>query len=196
MKKSLLILSIACLVFFGFYSVEKTKATPTRFSTPVGCSTQGTSATSLSTTTVSYLSAGTGTTTATCNMAKSGLGTEIFDTATFLLFQAGSSTSATINIDIQDSYNGVDWYSRSLAWNVDENTASSSPSLGAIQSFTMTFASSTQNKGGITATTGATTTRAVSIPVKTPFIRAIITTPVGAAGSAVWGTWTGVVQNP
>lgn len=177
-------------------NVPKADANPTRFSIVPSCSTQGTSATSLSTTTLSYVNAGTGTTTATCNMGRTGLGTELYDEATFFVAQTGSSTLATLNIDIQDSYNGVDWYSRSLGWNVDGNTASSSPSLSGVQSFVSTFSSTTPDKSAVTSANSTVSYKQLSVPVKAPFIRAIITAPSGSTQSGVWGGWAGVVRNP
>lgn len=180
---------------YGAFSIHKAKANLSRIQGPVGCSTQGTSATVLATTSVVYMTAGAATTTATCNMQTAGLGTEVFDTALLEVQFSGSSTASTINIDIQDSNGGVDYYNRSLAWNV-ENTgaASSSPSLASIQSYTFTFASSTQNRSLVTSATGATTTRSILVPVPNTFIRAIITMPAGSTPGAVWARWVGKTQ--
>lgn len=192
---------IAAAMFMTILSflieIQTAKATPTSFKAPVTCSTQGTSATALSTTSVVGLTAGTATTTATCNMAKAGLGTELFDQAAFVFQQAGAQAGAsTVNITIQDSYDGVDYYDRSFAWNVDENTSSSSPALSASQVFTSTFASSTQNKGNITAANGGFMNRSIRVPVIAPFIRAIVTAPIGSASSTIWGTIIGEDLNP
>lgn len=187
-------MAVFLIAFYFFFQIGQVKATPSSFKISPTCATLGT----LSTTSVSYMQAGKATTTATCNMmvAGAGSGTELFDMATFHVQFAGSSTASTINIDIQDSYNGVDWYPRSFGWNPESGYATSSPSLSPVQSFVYNFSSTTNDKSAVTNANSATSTRDIAIQVQAPYIRAIITMPAGSTNGAVWGTFTGKTLTP
>ena len=190
-------ISLLAVVVLGvvlFFNVQKTRANLSRVQEPTSCSTQGTTATVLSTTTRAFIIAGTATTTATCNMTRAGSGTEIFDVASLQILFSGSSTVSTLNIDIQDSVNGVDWYPRSMGWNVATGVASTTPSLGQIQTYTLTFASTTADRSAVTNANSTVAARSILLPTQATFIRAVFTVPIGSANGSVWANFVGKTQ--
>jgi len=133
------------------------------------------------TTSLNVITAGTGTTTLPCNLGVDGA-----NEATILIQQGGASPLSTLRMDVQYSQDGIDWYAASGGWNIEEGTASTSPSIGDVQSYTLTFASSTINRSVVTNANSATTTRAVRVRVPTKWVRAVFYAPVGATQSLLW----------
>lgn len=109
------ILLAATGLFLSLSFAQKVGANQSRLQTSVQCSTQGTSATSLATTSVTYLdplaSSGTSaTSTITCNMATAGGGVEVFNTAALNIVYKASTTDSTLGFTLQGSPDGVDWF--------------------------------------------------------------------------------------
>ena len=165
-------------------------ATAPRLQEPANCSTQGTSATELATTSISYMTPGTGTSTATCNMANAGEGTEVFDFATLAIQFTGSSTASSINIDIEHSQDGIDWYKDTVRV-IDASTTPSSFGLDNTTSYSLAFSSSTVGGG---AGTSDITTRVIDVPAVAKYVRAVFSIPAGSQNGAIWGNFVGKTQ--
>lgn len=171
-----------CVITLGlFFSVVK--ANPSLFTT---------NQTNSATTTVTYLTAGTATTTLTYD-ANLLYGDSFASNGASLLIQfAGSSSASTLNADIQYSQDGIDWYGLSGGTDVDNGIGSTSPSIGNATVVTLTFASSTIDKSaGITATTS----RIVNLDMPTRYVRAIFSLPAGSPRGAVWAQFVAQKQN-
>jgi hypothetical protein len=152
------------------------------------------------TTTLSYMAAGTATTT---NVFDTQLGSATgMDTAVFMLQFTGSSTASILNVAFEYSpNNGIDcvtnetacdWYSDTLYQNF--YATSSQPIIASsLNSYRITFASTTV--GGVGGTSYRTN-RVLAVPTPTRYIRAVMTIPIGALSGAVWTEFDGKKQNP
>lgn len=125
--------------------------------------------TAVSTTTPSYMTAGTATTTLVFDSYIPGVN-KISDEATLLVQNVASSTSSILNIAIQYSQDGIDWYS-------DNGSVASSTNPLPIQ---------TANSYTWTAAGTATTSKALFLQTPVRFTRAVFTVPAGAAAGGVW----------
>jgi len=142
------------------------------------------------TTTVTYQSAGNSTTTivydAYClggtNQSYTGDNNPA-DSAVLLLDRTASSTLSQTRVEYEYSMDGIDWYKDRLSYDALNSTTTSPFFTGGV-TLTWQFASTTF--GG---QSGALTRDSISIPVETPtrYVRAIITVPVGALNSSIWG---------
>ncbi len=190
MKKYLLALVALSLVVFGSYSINKTVATPTRLAIPVSCSTQGTSATSISTSSLSYMTPGTATTTATCNIAKAGLGTDVFDETALVVNFTASSTSSVLGIALEYSNNGIDWHQDNLTLDA---AAGASEAIATPNSFSWTYASTTVGGAAVSSNLNRT---AKILRVNTPsqFVRAVFS--ITGANGGVHAYFVGKTINP
>lgn len=150
-------------------------------------------ATATATTSPAYLTAGTATTTLTFDLGSGN--SKAADSAELLMMLAGSSTATTLNIDIQYSQNGQDWYATSNGWNADL-VSTSTPNISMVTQYTFPFASSTINRSVVTNANSATSTRAVDVPTPTRYVRAVFTLPVGSAGAALYASFTAKQQTP
>lgn len=165
-------------VVFGF-GIQKVKANPSYFLQSSG--------TASATSTGTYMSAGNATTTETLD---SFTGTfQGVDSAALLVQLTGSSTASVINIAIERSQDGNDWYADTYI-----TTASSSPNaitLNNLYSYSLTYASTTV--GGAAGTTG-NLTRVINVPTPTRYTRAVITMPSGSTRGQVWQKFIGKRQ--
>lgn len=175
--------AIFIAVFGMFYTV---KANPSYFIRQNGPA-NAISATS----SVSYMTPGLATTT---YYLDSGVGTAgSADRATLLVQFIGSSSPLSIlNISYEYSQGGqgvdctvatstCDWY--------QDNTvpiASTTQSIGNIQTKTWTFASTTQGQQFGVGTNGNRTLKAMDVPTPTRYVRAILSVPTGSLNGAVW----------
>ena len=149
--------------------------------------------TATATTSPVYMTAGTATTTLTHDF---GTGNNFSgDSASLLVQLAGSSTATVLNIDVEYSQDGADWYATSIGWNADVGVSTTSPALGPLQQIAFQFASSTINRSVVTNANSATSTRIVKIPTPTRFVRAILTLATGSTRGAVWAEFIGKKQN-
>lgn len=175
------------LIFGAETFIKLAGANASRVQEPTSCSTQGSSATSLSTTSVTYMKPGTGTSTATCIMSNAGEGTEVFDTAVLLLQFTGSSTASTLSITPEWSQDGIDWYP------VIDKLATTTTPIGGNTAFSYTVGFASTTPGG-QAGTSSVFTRAYELPVHTKRVRAVITMPAGSQNGAVWANIVGKTQ--
>lgn len=147
------------------------------------------------TTTYSYLTAGAATTTSTFDtQSDGGLSAE---SATLLFWVRATTTTSTLNINIQYSQDNIDWFqdAGTLAPSFATTTVTNYYLTNAAQ-YTFSFASSTADANlGAAVATISTTTRALSVSAPTRYIRAVFSVPVGAAASAIWTDWAAKKQN-
>ncbi len=168
-------LGLLLLVSGIFTRVE---ASPSYFPPPVKTST--------ATTSPVYMTPGTATSTLTFDSYyQSTLSQNTKTDSAVLLTQfAGISLTSVLAINVEYSEDGVDYYKDDL----NSFSATTSPTtsyLNANNTFTWTFASSTPGGAGVTAATGATSTKAINIPTPTRFMRVIYS--ITGANGAVWG---------
>lgn len=145
----------------AFLIVRISHANPAAFSTGVQ--------TAAATTSPAYMGIGTGTSTLTYNSSISGNPLKP-DSSALLIQFAASSTSAVLNISIQYSQDGIDWYNDNISNNVATTTIP----------INLSVASSYTWKAAGTATTGVI----INVPTPTRYVRAV-SSLTGAAG-AVW----------
>lgn len=155
----------AAMLFTAFGIVNLAHANPLQFKPTVQTAT--------ATTTVSYMTAGTATTTLTLDSYAPG---QPFTTDQAVLFiQFTASTSASIlNTTVQYSQDGIDWYSDGGTFENGFATTTKPYDLSQIAQYTLS---------------NGTTTRAINITTPTRFIRAQFSIPVGSAASGVWAQW-------
>lgn len=167
------IVALLCLATFGvFYTV---KANPSFFVRGQSSTTDLTSATTGS----AFMTAGTGTTTLSLDL---GLGSnQGADSAVLNIQFAGSSTSATLNADIQYSQDNTIWYASSPA-----ATSSPTQSISSVQTISLPFASSTISRAAVSNANSATTTRSIVVPTPTRYVRALFYLPSGSTNGTVW----------
>lgn len=131
----------------------------------------------VATTTVAYLAPGLATSTQTYDSYAGGVGDpNASDSAVLLLQFAASSTSSVLNINVQYSMNGIDWYGDNLG------AATSSTGINLPNVYAWTAAGT------------ATTSRAISIPTPVRFSRAVI--GITGASGAVYGNIVVKKQQP
>ena len=197
--KKIIIATVIITVLAGFYifdKVESVRANPSRIVMPITCSTQGTGASSLSTTTgYTFITAGKATTTATCNTQLGGLGADVLDETSLLVNLTSSSSLARTIIYIEYSHDGIDWYQDAGTY-VDGYATTSKPFDLTANSLTLQMASTTAGQGAYNNALVATTTRIVKLKTPTKWIRAVFTNPPGGTTFAIWGAFVNKAQRP
>ena len=141
------------------------------------------------TTTLSYLSAGMGTTTYTYDTFAPGC-TDPYSTdkLSFLIQATGSSTATTYNVTFEYSQDGVDWYSDGQSgFQSASTTGQTTVSSDNLVSFA--YASSTTD--GLRSLTD---NKIINVLSPTREVRAVVTLPVGSTNGAVWGEFVGQKQ--
>lgn len=171
-------LVLAIILLAGVVAV---KASPSAFLP----TTQSASAT----TTVSYLTPGTATTSLiydsfSINNSGSVNKTQLTDMATLFIQLAASTTATKLNINLEYSQDGIDWFQD--GGNIQNGFATTSKpfDIGQVSQYNFSFASSTAGLGG--AATIGTTTRAISVRVPTRYLRAVYSLAIGGGNGAVW----------
>lgn len=176
--------AILCTAYL-VYAVN-VHANPSRIPMPVSCSTQGTSATSLATTSYTSMPAGTATTTATCDLTKIGYGTESADGAVLYIELTASSTNTALLTRLEYSNDGVDWYADTLLEERSIATTSTIFNLSTAITYPWTFASSTIG-GGAPLPSNNRDRRVMSVPTPSRYVRAVFSTSGG--NGYVWATF-------
>src|SRR3990167_3581865 len=153
--------------------------------------------TSTATTTPTYISGGKGTTTLVYDAQTNGDNFALNSAYLLVQFTASSSALSTLNINIQYSDDGKDYF-----WETVTRTASSTSNfgLGVQQTLSLNVsATSTPNMenciNAAACANGATSSRAFMIEVPTRYVRAIFTAPASAQPSAFWAQWIGKKEN-
>lgn len=94
----------------------------------------------------------------------------------------GSSTSAVLNIALEYSNDGIDWYRDTVVDGNSVGTTSPLTNISTTETYQWTYSSTEKIETSTNAS--ATTTRLIVIPTPTRFVR-IVESMTGAAG-AVW----------
>lgn len=147
--------------------------------------------TSTATTSVSYMTPGTGTTTKYADLGVNGAGGA--DGAVFTEEFLGSSTGATLNTSLEYAQGGngldciatpssCDWFASGLS---DLATTTYAQSIGTAQTFTLPFASTTQ--GAAAGSGDGRILRVLTVRTPMRYVRAVMTLPIGSTNGAVWG---------
>jgi hypothetical protein len=162
-----------------------------------------TAATGAATTTVAYMTPGTATTTVTydaynLNGTNQAGAVHSFaaDSALAFVQFAGSSTSATLNVNEEYSQNNIDWFQGSQTLVNGNSTTTLPDSLTPVPQYQYAFASSTSGLGAVTNANSATTSLAISIPTPSRYIRLIFSLKIGGTNGAVWALVLPKKENP
>lgn len=164
------------------------------FAAPVASANQSTfcigNQTSGATTSPTYMTAGTATTSLslTNTISRCTDRSTALTEATLILQFTGSSTSATLNGNVQYSMDGIDWYENSLG---DLASTSPSVSLSVAQTFQIKYASTTPGLGAAGANSINPNLRILKIPTPTQWVRVLFTLPPGSTNGAVWAMFIG-----
>lgn len=177
--KSPLAYIILTIFVIAFMIVIPASANPLRFGTIMKSAT--------ATSTVSYMTAGAATTTSPTLDAYAQPSGFALDRATLLVQYGASSTASILDINVEYSQDGVDWFEDGGNVNFESSTTTRPFFLTEVSKFRLSFASSTP--GGMATAGDATTTRAVIVETPTRYVRAVFTVPVGAADGNVWSAW-------
>jgi hypothetical protein len=177
MKKYLLIGGGIVAIALGIIFSPKAEANSSFF-LPV-CST------ATLTSSPNYLTAGTATTTLSCDSYQNGI-PRATDSISLLIQQAASSTSSVLNINIQYSQDNVDWYETTGMASPIISTTTNPINLSTVGQFQLKFASSTIDLSAVTSVNSATTTRFMSVNTPLRYVRAIFSAPASSAGQAIW----------
>lgn len=177
---------ILCLV--GFFTVnQKAQANPSFF--PVTTYLDGlTSATG----TPKFMTPGLATSTLTYDTYTNGNPLKT-DSAVLLTRFAASSTNAILNINVEYSYDGIDYYKDSLTSFMGTSTPFLT-NIAPVNSFAWQFASSTVGVNPLTAVTGATSTKAINIVTPTRYVRVVYS--LTGAGANIWAQMVPAKQKP
>ena len=164
MKKYLLAIPVIALMAIGIYSFDKKEAdaNPSVFQV-----TQ----TAVATTTVTYMSAGTATTTITHDSLQNRFAT---DGAALMIQLKASSTATTLKWKYEFSQDGIDWFQDNQELTTNATTT---VQVRDSKEFSWVFASSTPNNGGTGSDFGL---KLVNVPTPARFTRAVFYLPVGS----------------
>lgn len=189
MKKYFLSVGVGLIVIAILFSGYKyVGANASRITAPNSCTTSGTAAT----TSVSYLTAGTGTTTVTCNLqyiAQVSSGVESTDSAVLgIQFLASSTASSELNWYLEYSQDGVDWYKENVFTQTATTTIATSKTYAWRQYSTTTPISVSGYS------TSSLDRKLVNIESPTRYVRATFTQPIGSLAGAVWAQFIGKSQ--
>lgn len=204
---SLLIIAVGVVTIFVYEPVHKVAGSVSQ--TGQGCTTSASvvetlangslltvGAPSLSTSTVRYMSAGTGTTTLVCDLYNNNQAPTLADIANLKIQFAGSSTLATLNAETQYSADGIDWYSA----NRQNGTTTQQITLNPPFSFVLPFASSTPDGSAVNAANSATSSRITWLDTPTRYVRIIFSITTAASnvsrGGAFWAEIVSQKQRP
>jgi hypothetical protein len=145
--------------------------------------------TATATTSVNYLTAGTGTTTLIADVYKYLGITDLSDKdLRFNIQFAGSSTDSILCRTVEYSDDGVDWYSMEQTIGT---TATTTWQVGGYPATCFPFASTTRAVG---AGSNATSTKTVLIPALLRYTKAIFYLPTGSTAGAIWANVIGVKE--
>lgn len=147
------------------------------------------------TTTVAYMSAGRGTTTIALN---GGIGSgAALDSAKLILYRNANGTGAATNIAFEFS---PSCYATYPEWFADKTNFGGGTTTQQLLGFTggnqIVWQYSTTTIGGVLETGGTNSVDKITLDVPTPTncVRAVLTVPVGAASSSIWGEIVGKKQ--
>lgn len=185
MKNQKLIIGIA-IVALALLGVGIAGANPSVVINSSGTTCRSASATS----SVSYMTAGTATTTVSCDLFALGAGSaDALPKDLFVrVYQTASSTNSAVASRFEWSDDNITWYADSALTTTD--VASSSFMVGDYKEYKWIYASTTPGAGVIgTSNTGG---RTFSVPVRARYVRGMFYVPTGNAASGLWVGYTGL----
>ena len=151
-------------------------------------------ATATATSTLQYMTPGTGTTTLTYNSFPNGQTTT--DQFGVLVRFTASSTNSTLLINQEFSMDGIDWYQGNVTTLTNNNSTTTLPvNIGQVPQLAWQFASSTAGLGAIAATNNSDT-RFIELDNQTILTRLVFTMKLGGTNGAVWAQVVPIKQNP
>lgn len=175
-----LLLSVVALAIVSAVYIGTAKANSSRIITPVGCTTSGT----LATTSVSYMSAGVGTSTITCDLeyiaSAYGNGSNSFDSAILGIQLNASSTNTTLAWKYEYSQNKLDWYEDDVELTINATTTTH---VRTYKEHSWLFASSSYPTS---IANSSRSTKKVNLETPTKWIRVTFYMPTGSTGGALW----------
>jgi hypothetical protein len=185
----------AAFVFAAIVAVTILAINPTRTNAGPSalfpnCYINGTAAAGTGTSTRgAYITAGRATTTMECNVAA---GTDtVPDYADLLVQMTASSTLSTLNMNVEYSMDGIDWYQNNLE---QRATTTATHFIGGIVNrHSWGFASTTPGLG-VVPSNASRDHKIVRIETPTKWVRVIFTVPVGSAASYVYAELVGRTQ--
>lgn len=168
-------------VFVGALGIVQVKANPSFTAAPVS--------TAAATTTLAFMSAGTGTTTLTYNSYSDGL-LSIPDKALLVFQFTASTTNPQLLARVEYSDDNINWYPSSVAISVGTTTVQS----GTFSDYR--FSMSTTSSGGVFGGTGTAQRIHQSLPINTytQYTRVVFTIPAGGSNGALWAELLPVKQ--
>lgn len=134
------------------------------------------------TTTLAYMTPGTGTTTITAINSTNNAFTSATLNLQVTATSTGVASSVLANVRVEASMDNVDWYPIAV---VTTTATTSLLTTNPYNSYSLVLATSTVAQGG----TGSATLmmRSFDIPVKERHLRAVISNPAGGGNYGVWG---------
>jgi hypothetical protein len=196
MKSGKLNLSVA--IFFLMVVLAFASATAFVYANPMQFT--ATASTAAATTSPVFMTPGTATSTVRYDTFQSNGTTQTNTGNTYLTNQTqllvqftASSTSSTLNINLEYSQDGIDWYADAPTNVVGYATSTFSVSLNQIPQYQWKFASSTIGQAGALVSNNLDT-RSIAVNVPTRYVRAIFTCGAGGTNCTVWSTFIPVKE--
>lgn len=142
-------------------------------------------ATSSATTSPNYMTAGTATTTLSVDAHEFGESSKIDNASLLVQFHASSSIASTLNFRFQFSDDNVNWYNENEVLNINATTTRISHGF---HEYTWLQAASTTEKStiGNGTATSSQSSRLISLPTPTRYIRTLFYVPIGSSNAAVY----------
>lgn len=174
-KSSAIVLGVSAFVLFAI--AISAHANPLQFLPTVQ--------TDIATTTISYITPGTGTTTLVFD-SFAGSQIKATDAATLLLQYTASSTAPVLDTRFEFSQDGIDWYpdnNPNYTAAVPGSTASTSIATTPYKVTSFTLSTTTDNGG---SGTSGRVQASLNVPTPVRYTRAIFYAPVGGGNGALW----------
>lgn len=164
------------------------RANSSRIIAPAGCTTSQTSAT----TSVSYMSAGVGTSTITCNLeylaSAYGNGSNSFDSAILGIQMNASSTNTTLAWKYEYSQDNLDWYQDDIDLTTSATTTTH---VRTYKEHSWLFASSS---APTSIAKSSRSNKKVELDTPAKWIRVTFYIPAGSTGGALWAQIIGKAE--
>lgn len=179
-KNPAALLVIAALIVISFFSARAAHANPSAFAP--------TKETASATTTLVFMAPGAATTTLTYD-SLSGDSVKI-DSLTVAFQATASSTGPTLNVRLEDSPNGIDWYPRTVGAGILATTTLMTTPFNTL-SFVL---STTTDNGGSGTSSRIHESFTVTAPMR--WVRVVFSQPVGTTNLGLWAQMIPVKETP
>jgi hypothetical protein len=150
-------------------------------------------ATSSATTSPNYMTTGTATTTLSMDAHSFGESSKIDNASLLVQFHASSSLASTLNFRFQFSDDNINWYDENEVLN---SNATTTQITHGFHEYTWLQAASTTEKStiGNGTATSSQSSRLISIPTPTRYVRTLFYVPAGSQNAAVYAEIISVKQ--